>query len=151
MAKMHSRAVGTSGSKRPLKRTKPSWVRFGSKEVELLVAKLAKEGKSPSKIGLHLRDVYGIPDVRVITQKKICMILEEKGMRPKIPEDLHSLIKKSVTLQKHREENKKDNTSLRGLQLTESKIWRLVKYYKKVGRLPMDWKFDRQSIRLYAE
>lgn len=151
MAKMHSRALGKSGSKRPLKKTKPSWVRFGSKEVELLVAKLSKEGKSPSKIGLYLRDVYGIPDVRILTKKKIGVILQEKGIRPEIPEDLHSLIKKSVQLQKHREENKKDMTALRGLQLTESKIWRLVKYYKRVGRLPMDWKFDRQSIRLYAE
>jgi len=40
---------------------------------------------------------------------------------------------------------------LRGLQLAESRIKRLVKYYKRIGRLPMEWKYDSESIKFYAE
>jgi small subunit ribosomal protein S15 len=71
MARMYSRKRGKSGSKKPAKPILPGWVRYKAKEVELLVAKLAKEGKSSSEIGLFLRDVYGIPSVKLVTQKRI--------------------------------------------------------------------------------
>ena len=64
MARMHSRAKGKSRSKKPVEKKLPSWVTYKGDEVELIVAKLAKEGKSPSQIGLFLRDSYGIPDAR---------------------------------------------------------------------------------------
>ena len=35
-----------------------------------------------------------------------------------------------------------------GLLLTESKIHRLVKYYKNTGRLPPEWKFDQSKAKL---
>ena len=79
MAKMHSRKRGRSGSKKPLHKTKPSWLRMKEKELELLIVKLAKEGKSSSVIGLELRDSYGIPDVKTVTGKRIQEILKEKG------------------------------------------------------------------------
>jgi len=40
---------------------------------------------------------------------------------------------------------------LRGLQLTESKINKLVKYYKKSDRLSKDWKYDHKKVKLLAE
>ena len=148
---MHSRKRGKAGSKKPSKKVKPSWLRYKPKEIELVVVKLAKEGKTPSQIGLVLRDTYGIPDVKVAAGIKISKILAEKGLLGKIPEDLMALIKKSIRLQKHLEANKQDKPVLRGLQLTQSKIKRLVKYYKRTERLPMDWKYDPKSIGLYAE
>ncbi len=151
MARMYSRRRGKSGSKKPLAKTKQSWLRYKPKEVEMLIMKLAKEGKTASKIGLTLRDSYGVPDVKLITGKTITKILNEKKIAPKIPEDLMALIKKSIKIRKHREENKQDNTSLRGLQLTESKINRLVKYYKQAKKLPVDWKYDVKSIKLFVE
>jgi len=151
MARMHSRKRGKSGSKKPSKKVKPSWLRYKPKEIELLVVKLAKEGKTPSQIGLVLRDTYGIPDVKVAAEKKISQILAEKGVLGKIPEDLTALIRKSIRLTKHLEANKQDMPVLRGLQLTQSKIKRLVKYYKRTGRLPADWKYDPKSVGLYAE
>ena len=151
MARMYSRKKGKSSSKQPLEKTKQSWLTHNAKEVELLVVKLAKEGNPSSMIGLVLRDSYGIPDVKVITGKSITQILVEKKLSSKIPEDLMALIKKSIRLRKHREENKQDMTSLRGLQLTESKIKRLVKYYKNIKKIPVDWKYDVKSIKLYAE
>jgi len=148
MARMHSRKKGKSGSTRPSERKKQTWVKYNAKEVESLVTKLAKQEKTASEIGLILRDSYGIPDVKVITDKKITQILEENKLNSNIPEDLLNLIKKHINLTSHRESNKQDKTANRGLQLTESKINRLVKYYKNTGKLPKDWKFDRSKAKL---
>ncbi len=136
---------------RPEQKTEPSWLRYKGKEIELLVVKLAKEGYSPSEIGLHLRDTYGIPDIKLLTKKKVTKILEEKKLLPELPEDLLAVIRKSVSLSKHLEENKQDKTARRGLQLTDSRIKRLVDYYKKTKRLPANFKYDRESIKLYVQ
>ena len=151
MAKMHSRARGKSGSKKPVGKGKPTWMTHSEKEIEMLIAKLAKEGKSPSQIGIYLRDAYGIPSIRAVLKKKLGHVLKEKNLASHLPEDLLSLIRRSVQLGKHLETNKHDMTAKRGSQLTEAKIKRLVDYYKDAGRLPVDWKFDAKSIRLHAE
>ena len=135
MARKYSRSKGKAGSKRPARKTLPTWVRYKPKEVELLIVKLAKDGKTPSQIGLFLRDTYGIPDVKRLTKKKITSVLEERKLLKEIPEDLMSAIRKSVLVRKHLEENKKDQTAKRGLELAESKIRGLIKYYKKTGKL----------------
>ena len=150
MARMHSRKKGESGSTRPSKKTNPVWIRYKPKEIELLVVKLFKEGKTASQIGVYLRDVYGIPSIKAACKKSVTAILEEKKLLPETPEDLMALIKKSVKLRKHLEENQGDKSSKRGLQLTESKIKRLVKYYKSAGKLPEGWKYDPKKSRLYA-
>lgn len=148
MARMHSRKKGKSKSTRPSKKEKKSWQRYSVKEAEQLVVKLAKQGNSPSVVGIILRDSYGIPDVRLLTKKKITKIFEENGIKLKLPEDLLNLIKKDIRLMKHMETNKKDMTVKRGIRLTESKIGRLVKYYKKNGVLGDDWKYDRAKAKL---
>ncbi|MBT4824479.1 30S ribosomal protein S15 [Candidatus Woesearchaeota archaeon] len=151
MARMHSRAKGKSGSTRPIKTTIPSWVRYKPKEVELLVAKLRKEKHEPSQIGIVLRDIYGIPSVKLITKKSINNILKEKELLTEIPEDLMNLMKKNIELRRHMEENKKDMVGKRGIQLTESKIKRLIKYYKKSKRLSEDWSYDPEKVRLLID
>ena len=151
MARMHSRAKGKSGSTRPLKAAIPSWVRYKPKEVELLVAKLRKEKHEPSQIGIVLRDIYGIPSVKLITKKSINSILKDKDLLTEIPEDLMNLMKKNIELRRHLEENKKDMVGKRGLQLTESKIKRLIKYYKKSKRLSEDWSYDPDKVRLLID
>lgn len=151
MARMHSRKKGKSGSKRPINREKRSWVRYTAKEVEQLTIKLAKQGIDPSQIGILLRDSYGVPDVKAITKKKISKILKENKLLTKVPEDLSALIKKDIKLMKHMETHKKDMTVKRGILLTESKIRRLAKYFKKSGRLPKDWKYDKTKAKLLVE
>jgi len=150
MARRYSGAKGKAGSKKPIKKTVPSWNRYSAREVEMLVIKLHKEGKTPSQIGLHLRDVYGIPDVKILCGKAITTILKEKKILDPMPEDLMALIKKLIMIKKHLEENKQDKVALRGLQLTESKIQRLIKYYKKSGRLAKDWTYDVNKAKLYV-
>ncbi|WP_297476078.1 30S ribosomal protein S15, partial [Thermococcus sp.] len=79
---------------------------------------------------------------------KITKILEENGLAPDIPEDLMALIRKAVKLRKHLEMHPKDKHSRRGLQLTESKIRRLVKYYRRTGKLPAKWRYDPEQAKL---
>ncbi|MGM5488929.1 MAG: 30S ribosomal protein S15 [Nanobdellota archaeon] len=150
MARMHSRDKGQSGSKKPAELEKPSWVRYKEKEIEMIVTKLAKEGKSMSEIGAIMRDRYGIPSIRQVTGKKVLKIIEEKNLAPELPEDLLNLLRRVNSIRKHRETNRQDMTAKRGLMLTESKILRLVKYYKKAGKLPADWKYDPKNLSMYV-
>ncbi len=149
MARMHSRKKGKSGSKKPLVPAK--WVEYDAKEVERLVLKLAKEGLQTASIGRVLRDQYGIPSVRAVTGKKIAKILEENNMLPKIPEDLLNLLKRAVNLRDHLTKHKKDYTSKHGLELLESKIRRLIKYYVRKGKLPRDFTYDPERAKLLVE
>ena len=131
-------------------RAVPCCLIYSPKEIESLVVKLAKTGKTTSEIGSELRDGYGIPDVKTLTKKKINEILKENKLESKLPEDLKNLIRREIAILKHREKNKQDQTSKRGLQLTEAKINRLVKYYKKKGVLEKTWKYTREKAELLA-
>ena len=148
---MHSRAKGVSGSTKPIKKVVPSWVKYSPKEAELLVVKYAKDDKKPSQIGILLRDQYGIPDIKLITGKTVNEILKERKIKQELPEDFLALIKKSVLLRKHLEGNKKDMSAKRGLQLTDSKIRRLAKYYKKKGILDAKWRYNAEQFKMYAQ
>ena len=147
---MHSRARGKSGSTKPIKRV-PGWASYKGGDVEKLIVKFAKAGKSTSEIGLLLRDSYGIGSIRAATGKKVNEILAEKELVKEIPEDLRNLIKKMVYIQRHMEKNKHDETAKRGLLLTNSKIRRLVKYYKRTERMPAEWKLNMDRLKVYLE
>jgi len=151
MARMYSRKHGKSGSKKPIKKSLPVWLRYKPTEVELLITKLAKEGKSSSEIGIVLRDTYGIPDIRILAKKKISHILKEKKIAPELPDDITALIRRSVAIRKHLETNHKDQTANRGLTLTESKIKALTVYYKKTGKLASEWKFDPDKAGFFMK
>lgn len=147
MARLHSRKKGKSGSVRPPRLEKPVWIERSAEEVENLVIKLARKGFSKSMIGIMLRDSYGIPLVKVVTGKKITQILDEHEIQVPLPEDLSNLVKKALNIRKHMEENHKDLEGKKGLQRTESKIYRLIKYYKKAKELEKDFKYDPEKIR----
>jgi len=148
MARLYSRKKGKSGSTKPLIKKKIPWVKYKAEEIKSLIIKLGKQELKPSQIGLILRDTYGIPDVKLLTNKKITQILKENEIVYDLPEDLVALIKKQIQILKHFEKNKQDQTAKRGLQLTESKINRLIKYYKKTKKLAKDWKYDKSKARL---
>lgn len=150
MARMHSRKKGKSGSRRPARLEKPVWVELSAEEVENEVVKLARRGNSQSMIGIILRDNYGIPLVKVVTGKSISQILEEHDIKAPLPEELSNLVKKALNLRKHLETNHKDLESRKGLQRTESKIYRLIKYYKKKNVLETSFKYDPEKIRTFV-
>ena len=151
MARKYSRKHGKSGSKKPIKKSLPVWLRYKPEELELIIAKLSKEGKNSSEIGIVLRDTYGIPDVRLLFKKKISQILKENKIAPEVPDDLTALIRRSVAIRKHLETNHKDQTGKRGLILTESKIKALTIHYKKTGKLTSEWKFDPERAGFYTK
>ncbi len=149
MARMYARKKGISGSKKPM--VAAQWMTYKGEEVERLVVKLAKDGLSTAMIGLTLRDQYGIPSVKVATGKTVLKILDENDVSAKIPEDLMNLLKKAVNLREHMGKNKKDSTSKRGLELLESKIRRLIKYYRKEKKIPMSYKYDYERAKLIVQ
>ena len=149
MARMYSRKRGQSGSTRPSTKKLPSWVSYSAKEVELLIAKLSKEGKTASQIGVYLRDEYGIPSVKLLCEKSVTEILFAKGLQKTLPEDLLALLRKVDLIQEHLEGNHKDQPAKRGLTLSESKILRLLRYYKRTGRVAKDWNYNPKQIKMY--
>lgn len=138
---MPKREKGRSHSTRPVGKRVPSWCKYTPDEVIALVIKLAREGNPPSKIGVILRDQYGIPLVKSIVGKGIVEILRENGLAPKIPEDLENLLRKAARITAHLQKNKKDKHNKRALQLVEAKIHRLSEYYKERGILPPNWEY----------
>ena len=152
MARMHARRKGKSGSKHPIERKEhPKWSSLNPREVESHVIELGKAGSSTSEIGMVLRDQYAVPDVKLATGKSIAKILSANNIKSDIPEDLRNLIKTALQIRKHLEINKKDLKNKRNLQLTESKIRRLAKYYQGVKRLPVTWKYSPEQAKLMFE
>jgi len=133
---MHSSRKGRAGSKKPVRKTKPSWLIYKPKEIE---------------IGTVLRDSYGIPDLRTVANKSVTQILKENNLLSAVPEDMMALIRSSMQIRKHLETNRKDMAAKRGLQLTDAKIRRLEKYYKKARKLPAEWNYDPERVRLMIE
>lgn len=139
---------GSSHSTRPVSKRPPAWCRYTAEEVEALVIKLAKEGHNPSRIGTILRDQYGIPLVKPILGKTVTQILKGAELAPSFPEDLENLLNKASRLYVHLEKNKKDQPNKRALQLVESKIYKLSRYYKREGVLPSDWKYKAKTASI---
>ncbi len=144
---MHSRKHGKSGSKKPVKRINPRWLIYDKDEAVKLIHKLAKEGKSSSEIGIMLRDQYGIPDIRYFGLR----VTKITGQKKEVPEDLYNLIKKAVNVHKHMDTNRKDSKAKHGLELIESKIRRLGKYYARTGKLPKGWKYSIDKAKLLVK
>ena len=151
MARIHSRRKGKAGSHRPQRKKHPDWSALNPREIESRIIELAKTGKTTSEIGMVLRDQYAVPDTKIATGTQISQILEKNNIRSDIPEDLRSLIRTALQLNKHLEEHTKDLQGRRNLQLVESKIWRLTKYYQQTHRLPTDWKYSLEQAKLMFE
>ncbi|MFW5705081.1 MAG: 30S ribosomal protein S15 [Nanoarchaeota archaeon] len=141
MARMHAGKKGKSGSRRPVK-ADLSLVTIKPKEVEKIILDMAKDATKPSQIGLVLRDTYAVPNVKALTGKSVSQIIREAKLGLEVPEDLQNLVSKALALKKHLQNNKKDLHNKRGLILIESKIRRLVKYYKNNSRIPANWSYN---------
>ena len=152
MARMHARRRGSSRSRRPLLTENPEWVPLSKDEVVEMVVKLGKDGLTSSRIGLALRDQHAVPSVKLATGKTVLEIMKENGLSPKLPEDLMALMRKAINLNLHIQNgNRGDIANRRGLQLVESKIRRLVKYYKRMDVLPRDWNYSLKNAELLIE
>ena len=148
MGRLHTHNHGKSHSMRPVDLNKASWVTQSPKEIEEMIVKYAKDGLTPSQIGIKLRDQHAIPLVRPILNKGITEVLDENDANQELPEDLNNIVIKAVGLQKHLKSNKSDNRNVRSLELIEAKVHRLSVYYKKIGRIPKNWKYKSVVAQL---
>jgi len=110
---------------------KPVWLKYTKEEVKAIILKLANKGFSSEKIGLILRDSYGIPKVKLYGMK-IKEVLEEKG---KFEEPtLINLRKKVERVEKHYEKHKHDKKAERALGINKSKLKKIEDYLKSKKR-----------------
>lgn len=151
MARVHTRGKGKSSSKRPLTKKNPDWVSLSGKEVEDLVVKYHRDGVGSAATGLRLRDQHAVPSVRLATGKRVEEILAAHKLTPEVPDDLMSLMKKAVNLDRHIVKNMKDLHNQHALHNVEAKIRRLVTYYQREGRLPASWRYSLSSAKLLVE
>jgi small subunit ribosomal protein S15 len=145
---MHSRKKGASRSRPPTVEKVPDWSDVSKEELEKLVIKLHDSGLPSTKIGLTLRDQYGVPSVKLVLGKNMNRFLKEKSSIPEIPEDLSNLMRHSLQVRKHLKTNVKDVHNKRSLQLMENKIRRLVKYYHDSGRLARSWEYRPETVEM---
>ena len=148
MGRLHSHNYGKSHSTRPLDPKAPSWIKQDAKEIEETIVKYGKDDLAASQIGVKLRDQHSIPLVKPIIKKTISEVLEENDLKTDLPEDLDNIVKKAIGLQKHLKTNKSDTRNVRSLELIEAKVHRLSVYYKKIGRIPKNWKYKSVIAQL---
>jgi ribosomal protein S15P/S13E len=109
---------------------KPVWLKYTEEEVKEIILKIVE--KSPEltaeKIGLVLRDNYGIPSTRIYGFK-ISEVLKQAG-KYKSP-DMENLKKKVQNIEKHVSKNKQDKRTGRSLIITKAKLKTVGDYLAK--------------------
>ncbi len=148
MARMHSRKKGSSRSRPPSVSKSPEWCDISKDELEKLIMKLQESGMTSSRIGLTLRDQYGVPSVKLILGKNLNGYSKDNGALPEMPEDLSNLMRRALHIRRHLKANDKDVHNKRALQLIESKIRRLVRYYHDTGRLALSWEYTPEGAEI---
>ena len=152
MARMYKSRKGQSGSSKPHVTAAPEWSNTNADEVTKLVVDLGKAGNTTAQIGTILRDQHAVPNVKLVTGKRIGAILAENDIGGTYPEDMMNLMRKAVGIIDHLGSgNHKDVHNKRALELTEAKIRRLAKYYISEGRISSEWKYKRDQLRLMVE
>lgn len=127
-----------------------AWMTANKKEILAVIERLVKEGKKKAEIGRILRDEYGVPSATVLFEKPLSAVLSENKWESKYPDDLMALIQKAVGLQEHIKKNPRDKANKIKHVHVESKIKRLVKYYRG-NKLPNDWKYDPEEAALLVK
>ena len=152
MARMYKSRKGKSGSSKPHVDEAPEWSNTDAAAVTQLIIDLGKEGHSSAVIGTMLRDQHAVPNVRLVIGKRIASVLAENNIGGTYPEDMMNLMRQAVGIINHLGSgNHKDLHNKRSLEITEAKIRRLSNYYKSEGRLPSEWRYKRDELRLMVE
>jgi len=109
---------------------KPVWLKYTEDEVREIILKTIEKNPemTAERIGLILRDNYGIPSTRIYGFK-ISQILKEKNLYV-FPDQKNLKIKKEK-LEKHLSNNKQDKKTGRSLIITKAKLKKVEDYQKK--------------------
>lgn len=125
---------------KPFSTSVPTYLTKPIADIKRDIVHFANKGMMPSAIGNLLRDQYGVGDAKDVLGKGILEFCKLNNCAPIIPEDLDSLIEKSNTIRLHLVSHRKDNDAKYRLNLINSRLHRLVRYYKEKGVLPGNWK-----------
>lgn len=113
-------------------KNKPEWLSTSEKDIEAIITKLAKQNLSSEKIGLVLRDNYGIPKTRLLGTS-ISKILKKQKLYKDA--DVENLTKKHNLIKKHLEKNKQDKSAKRTLTIISARIKKLTEYRRKKDKI----------------
>lgn len=109
--------------------TKPAWLKYTEEEVKAIIIKLSNKGITSEKIGLILRDQYGIPKVSLYGLK-IKQVIEEKSKNFQEPTNIN-LKNKLKRIVDHYQKNKQDKNAGRALIITKAKLKKSDEYLAK--------------------
>lgn len=104
---------------------KPLWLKYSESEVKSFIIKLADKGITAEKIGLMLRDSYGIPRVRLY-KLKIKEVLKEKFQ----DQTIINLEKKVEKIGNHAIRHKQDKKAARSLMISKTKLKKIRDYHE---------------------
>tara|TARA_Y100000310_G_C20614650_1_gene779979 strand:- start:1163 stop:1537 length:375 start_codon:yes stop_codon:yes gene_type:complete len=107
---------------------KPVWLKYTKEEVEAIILKLADKGLTAEKIGLVLKDQYGIPKVKIYNLK-IKEVLDKKAKFEE-PTNINLKAKLEKVIE-HYKKNKQDKKAERSLVITKAKLKKRQDYLKK--------------------
>lgn len=105
---------------------KPVWLKYTEDEVKAIIIKLANKGNTAEKIGLILRDQYGIPRVKLYNLK-IKGVLAEKYQDPNVI----NLKKKVLKIEEHNQKFKHDEKAKRSLTISKANLKKRESYLVK--------------------
>ena len=109
------------------KYSKPTWLKMSEEDLAKLIATLA-EKYQPAKIGLILRDQYGVPTTKVYG-KKLGQYLKEMGK--KVDSDLKNVEQKVENMNEHLKKHITDKRSKHMLQKSVSRLKAMRTYSAK--------------------
>ncbi len=116
-------------TKEKISRTeRPKWLKIKEDELKKIIAELVKTEEQPAKIGLILRDKYGVPTTRVYG-KKLVQYLKELGITDNI--EVKNAERKFEKMKEHLKQNITDRRTKHKLQKAQSKMNIIRKYAAK--------------------
>tara|TARA_Y100000310_G_scaffold94756_1_gene92501 strand:- start:8559 stop:8921 length:363 start_codon:yes stop_codon:yes gene_type:complete len=115
-------------AKKSSKIEKPVWLKYTETEVKAIILKLAEKGLTAEKIGLVLRDQYGIPKVKLYKLKIGKILKEKQKFKEPTNKNLNEKLQKIIT---HYKKNKQDKKSEISLIITKAKLKKRDDYSKK--------------------
>lgn len=113
------------------KSEKPIWLKYTAEEVKAIILKLADKGLTAEKIGLTLRDQYGIPKVSLYNLKIKRVLDEKKKFQEPTEINLKAKLGKII---EHYKQNKQDKKAERSLIITKSKLKKREDYSLKKNK-----------------
>lgn len=140
MARMHCSSKGKSSTMKPFTTTIPTYMLESVPEIKKIIIHLANRGNPAAQIGAVLRDQYGIGNVKDVIGTNLLDFMRKNNCAPAVPEDLTALVDKANGIRLHLSQFKKDNDAKYRLGLINSRLHRLVRYYKEKSILPGSWK-----------